>query len=191
MIIKRMAPFSCAKVVGAIYATFMLLIVCMATIVSLISMITRIATAGVRLRSPASDSRSGLSSRFCMGLRRFLPHSLAPGYTMRWPGFWAGSKWKSNKLFRVFDRQIGRGTIGIHFRGIVKAGGGQMDLHCLVGLVFPEPSVNPGGRCDEGSVGVILSYLVVELVAFKVVFVGLLIGFAVEFELTFASAFHE
>ena len=46
MIIKRIAPFSCAKVVGAIYATFMLLIACMATIVSLISAIVRISTGG-------------------------------------------------------------------------------------------------------------------------------------------------
>jgi hypothetical protein len=46
MIIKRVAPFSCAKVVGAIYAIFWLLIVCLSTIVSLISMITRIATGG-------------------------------------------------------------------------------------------------------------------------------------------------
>ncbi len=44
MIIKRVAPFSCAKVVGAIYAIFMLLIACMATIVSLISVIARMAT---------------------------------------------------------------------------------------------------------------------------------------------------
>ena len=138
MIIKRMAPFSCAKVVGAIYATFMLLIACMATIVSLISMIARIATGGSS--PPVSGVRypiRRLSSRFCMGLRRFLPHSLAPGYTMRWPGFWAGSKWKSNKLFRVFDSQIGRRPVGIHFRGVVEAGRGQMDLH-LLWLLFSQ-----------------------------------------------------
>jgi hypothetical protein len=46
MIIKRVAPFSCAKVVGAIYAIFWLLIVCMSTIVSLISAIVRISTGG-------------------------------------------------------------------------------------------------------------------------------------------------
>ena len=46
MIIKRVAPFSCAKVVGAIYAIFMLFIACMATIVSLISAIARISTGG-------------------------------------------------------------------------------------------------------------------------------------------------
>jgi hypothetical protein len=46
MIIKRVAPFSCAKVVGAIYAIFMLLFACMATIVSLISAIARISTGG-------------------------------------------------------------------------------------------------------------------------------------------------
>ena len=46
MIIKRVAPFSCAKVVGAIYAIFWLLIVCLSTIVSLISTIVRISTGG-------------------------------------------------------------------------------------------------------------------------------------------------
>jgi hypothetical protein len=46
MIIKRVAPFSCAKVVGAIYAIFWLLIVCLSTIVGLISMIVPIATGG-------------------------------------------------------------------------------------------------------------------------------------------------
>ncbi len=46
MIIKRVAPFSCAKVVGAIYAIFWLLIVCLSAIVGLISMIIRIATGG-------------------------------------------------------------------------------------------------------------------------------------------------
>jgi hypothetical protein len=46
MIIKRVAPFSCAKVVGAIYAIFWLLLVCLSTIVSLIYLIVRISTGG-------------------------------------------------------------------------------------------------------------------------------------------------
>ena len=51
MIIKRVAPFSCAKVAGAIYGIFMLLVACLATIVSLISSIARISTSGNSLRS--------------------------------------------------------------------------------------------------------------------------------------------
>lgn len=46
MIIKRVAPFSCAKVVGMIYASFWLLIVCLSSIVGLISVIARIAMGG-------------------------------------------------------------------------------------------------------------------------------------------------
>jgi hypothetical protein len=49
MIIKRVAPFSCAKVVGAIYAIFWLLIVCLSMTVSLISAIARISTGGSSL----------------------------------------------------------------------------------------------------------------------------------------------
>jgi hypothetical protein len=46
MIIKRVAPFSCAKVVGAIYASFWLLFACLSSIIYLISMIARIFTGG-------------------------------------------------------------------------------------------------------------------------------------------------
>jgi hypothetical protein len=52
MIIKRVAPFSCAKVVGAIYAIFWLLIVCLYEIVYVISLIARIATSGSSHPSP-------------------------------------------------------------------------------------------------------------------------------------------
>jgi hypothetical protein len=52
MIIKRVAPFSCAKVVGAIYAIFWLFIACLAAIVGLISLIARISTGGSSLSGP-------------------------------------------------------------------------------------------------------------------------------------------
>jgi hypothetical protein len=46
MIIRRVEPLSCAKVVGAIYAIFWLIIVCLSAIVGLISTIVRISAGG-------------------------------------------------------------------------------------------------------------------------------------------------
>src|ERR1700675_590389 len=58
-----------------------------------------------------------------------------------------------------------------------------MDLHVLVSFIFPEPAMNPSGRRGEGTIGVILSSLVVQFVAFKIIGTWFLIWLSVELKL--------
>jgi hypothetical protein len=64
-----------------------------------------------------------------------------------------------------------------------------MDLHFLGSFVLPEPAMNPGGRRREKTVRVILTDLVVEFVALKVIGTRFCIRLAMEFELNLSRRF--
>ena len=57
-----------------------------------------------------------------------------------------------------------------------------MNLHFLLALVFPEPAVDAGGRRGEGAGGMVRAGLIVEFVAFEVIFVRLVVRLTVELE---------
>ena len=64
-----------------------------------------------------------------------------------------------------------------------------MDIDVLVAFIHEEPSVNPGRRRSERTIGLIPADLIVQLVALKIIRTRFLVGLAMKFELNFSRGF--
>ena len=119
-------------------------------------------------------------------LELLFPHRRQ--WKMTWRSFFmsaANSGWAVSVGLRPISRPQLKGLwvpTGEHFSAVVKASSRHVELDLFVALVLPEPAVNTGAWGCERTVGLVLSYLIVQLVAIEVVLIRLLVRFAMELE---------